>query len=341
MRKLLLACVCMCGIALNAVAADKTPDWINGTSNKYPADSFIIGVGIADTVDAARSAARAEIAKVFKARVAQSAQETAKERSTYDGKTSGSVEAQMTTKVSTDEILQGVEIAETWTNPKNRTQYALAVLNKVKLRTSLAQDLLDAEETVAAQIKSADAAASVIDKIRALTAALAAMDKKTEIGMKKRVVDPVAVPDVDAGTNRVKLVKQREAAMNKLRFVVFVENDTNNIKSTVGKSLTSAGFKVLPAVPAVPEAGSAVVLITCGIEVEPVDRGNPQWKFYNWKATGEMKESTASESFATINQEGQSSHITDDGARKKAIQESITALGTAVDEQINSYILGK
>src|SRR3989339_359376 len=108
----------------------KAPDWISGSSEKFPSDRFLVGIGIAGNPDAARSAARAEIAKIFKSRVSQTTSDTQAERILRNGsgmKSSASDSVEMKTQVSTDEILEGVEIADLQNDTKNRICYALAV----------------------------------------------------------------------------------------------------------------------------------------------------------------------------------------------------------------------
>ena len=115
--------------------AGKAPEWTNGSSAKYSEKIYLIGVGVGDTLDAARSSARAEIAKIFRSRIVQLGQETRSERNSQNGSSSQFAMQQdtaLSTSVSTDELLQGVEIAETWLNDKQQTYYALAVLNKKK-----------------------------------------------------------------------------------------------------------------------------------------------------------------------------------------------------------------
>ena len=53
--------------------AAKRPNWISGKDKRYPEETYLTGVGIGKDIDSARSAARAEILKVFEAHIEQTA----------------------------------------------------------------------------------------------------------------------------------------------------------------------------------------------------------------------------------------------------------------------------
>ena len=56
------------GLAGTATAADR-PAWVDGESDEWPRSKFLTGVGSADERGVAESRARAELARVFQARV--------------------------------------------------------------------------------------------------------------------------------------------------------------------------------------------------------------------------------------------------------------------------------
>ena len=330
------------GLLVSAVwAGSKAPDWINGISKKYPVDAYIIGIGIGDTVDGARSAARAEIAKVFKSRVAQAAQDISKEKTVQEGKkskTSSYSETSLQTNTSTDEVLEGVEISETWFNEKSKVHYGLAVLNKQKTRVALAHALSNAEEATQALMSAAKQSASVIDKILSLNKALLELNKKDLIAAKMRVVSPGSGMDLPSGgASRGEIQKQLEESKSKLVFKVDAGEDTNNLKEAVSAAISKQGFRTIETSL---EAGATLIMVNCKIEASPLDRGNPQWKFYNWSATANLVETTNDKTFSNIAKQGQASHTTEDGAKSKAITESKKELARAVEESISQNILG-
>lgn len=321
--------------------AEKNPDWINGKSSKYSQESYIIGIGIGDNLDASRSAARAEIAKVFKAKVIQSAQETNREKLSK-GKAVNSSEVEQTTIVLTEEMLQGVEIAETWHNEKNRTYYALAVLNKQKLRAALSSQISDEEENIQSYLSRVKKTVSPIEQIRLLSGALKSWDRKEELIVKKRVVDPVAVQDLPLALTRAEIQKQKDESMDKIRFFVDSGDDKTELKEIISNAISKIGFKTILSLTDKLENNISIITVKCKIEVSDFDRGNPQWKFCNWNAYAELVDkASVSESFASISRQGQSSHINKEGAQNKAVSEASQALSESIGESINQYFFNE
>lgn len=335
----LAACLLLFASALGAA---KLPEWTSGASAKYPADKYLVGVGIGTDLDAARSNARAEIAKIFQTRIVQLSQETTKERSAKGGADAGfasEASNELTTRTSTDDVLQGAEIAETYFDKKKKTYYALSVLDKGKTRQNLTREITDLEETAETQIKLSKKAVTVVDEIRALTAALKAVDAKDALLVKKRIVDPVAVPDMPGSLSRAQLQQQRDAAVKKIIFMLEGSGE-GNLNGIIGERITGLGFNVTDSSAA---AGAATVIaLRSAITVAPVDRNNPNWKFYGWNATMEMKDlADQGKVIAAIARQGQSSHISDSAARDKAVAEAAHALAVAVDQQITQYFFGQ
>ena len=316
------------------------PDWVSGQSAKYPADKYLIGVGIADSLDGARGNARAEVAKVFKAQVTQLAQETQKEKTAQAGSravTSSSVEASVNTRVATDMQLEGVEIVETWVDSQKALQYALAVLDKQKLRTALANQISEQEQTIQAQLSAAKSATSVIDEVRDYAAALKAMDKKDELTARKRVVDPVGMGEADA-VSRSEIQQRQHAALNKIKFIV--EADQAGAKELVGSKISALGFKVQEAIPA--PGSETLILMRCKASQEPLERNNPQWKFYTYQCTVQMLDYFNNEKILASNsKEGQVSQLSEDAAKQKALFACKQETANIAEALIKSYIFGE
>ncbi len=136
-----------CSVASFAMSQ---PDWVSGESKKYPKKDYIVGVGIGYNQDAAKSAAQAEIAKIFSLNVQQTATDTNKESTVKKAskkEVENEVSAQTATTVTTSGTLEGVEIADTWFNKKTKNYYALAVLNKSKVKRDLTSQIDDVRKT--------------------------------------------------------------------------------------------------------------------------------------------------------------------------------------------------
>ncbi len=324
--------------------AAKAPDWINGSSTKYSEKAYLIGVGVGDTLDGARSSARAEIAKIFKSRIVQLGQETRSEHTSQEG-TSSQFEMQqdtsLSTSVSTDELLHGVKITETWHNKKSRTYYALAVLNKRKTRQALMHQIADQEEIVTGSLTQAKRSISALDKLRALNSGLEAMNRKDELIARKQVLDPVVVADISSGTTRAGIEKQRMDVIGKIRFSLQTD-DTPNLAARLTEKITGMGFTTVPDVADQETKDVVHLIVNAKTAISFVDRNNPHWKFYGWQGTVSIVDAAdRTRVIATAVKEGQASHITADAAKAKAVSEAVQAVAEAAELEIEKYVFGK
>ena len=109
-----------------ASAQDK-PDWLTGASASYPKSVYLTGVGEGPSQAKAADKARAEVAKGFGVSLTAQSRVAASETSSGDSSSSWQ-EVSDDVRVSTQKVLDGVEIVANWQGPEN--WYAFAVLNR-------------------------------------------------------------------------------------------------------------------------------------------------------------------------------------------------------------------
>jgi len=333
-------------LCVQAAFAAKGPDWLGGSSKKYPADKFLIGVGLGSGLDLARSNARAEIAKIFQARIIQSSEETIREHSVQGSGNAGSTcenSNELNTRTSTDDVLQGAEIAETYFDARKQLSYALAILDKGKMRRNLAREISDLEEIIESQEVLAQKAVSVVDEIRALNKSLKTRDRKDVLLAKQRVVDPMPVPEVKTRLSRAEVYQRKEEASRKILFILASgSEDTRNLNGIIGERITGMGFNIADSTSVAGGESASLITVKSRIAVEPTERNNPDWKFYNWSANMEMSDlSNGGRVIAAVTRQGQASHVTESAARDKAVAEAAHALAVAVEQQVTQYIFGE
>jgi hypothetical protein len=314
---------------------------VNGSSSRYAQDTYLIGIGLGKDIDTARSAARAEIAKIFKAKVMQAAQDVSREKHSREGAmsaSSSSMDMELKTSVTTDEILEGVEIPETW-EAKNKTFYALAVLNKAKLRNTLSHQILSIDESIAADVANAQKSATAIEQLRGYSQALMLLSQKEELLARKRVVDPVVMQELSSAPSEAEIRIKRDEVIRKIVFVVDAGTNKTGIKETVAAVVSKQGFTIIPSIPA-NNNGLTIITLKCSIETVLSDRANPQWKFCDWKIYAELFEEGGVGAFATISKEGQSAHLTEVSVQNKALLDAKQELSCALENAINEYICG-
>ncbi|MFH1715667.1 MAG: LPP20 family lipoprotein [Elusimicrobiota bacterium] len=317
----------------------KKPDWLNGVSRKYNSEEYIIGVGMSSSLDDARSAGRAEIAKVFESRIAQTAQSYQFESNSNIEKKKNidsGISSDIKTMVETDEILEGVKIAGTYYDKKKKTYYALAVLDKQKTRIALAQDIADKEEIVETNVAIADKAGSPIEQVKALNQAIVAANEKNGLIAKKRVVDSMAMPEI-TDNSIPSLKNKKDNAVKKILFVI--EAQPAELATMVAGSVAQLGLRTAVAEPEEPLKNTYVVNIKCSLNVEPSAREYKDWSFYRWDGTFEMYESANKDSaLNSANKQGEVSHMNDEAAKEKAVYMGSKALAQLAESSVREYL---
>lgn len=147
------AALLLAGCATGGRDRDERPDWIDGADARYPASTYLTGIGSADDQATARDRARADLAKIFRVTVAETSSDV-QEYSAQDGaggsSSDYSAEVQRNLSLHTDQVLEGVTVPESWQDPASKRYYALAVLNRAHASSRLRQDVsaLDAAAEV-------------------------------------------------------------------------------------------------------------------------------------------------------------------------------------------------
>lgn len=139
-----VALLLLAGCALGGDRRDAQPDWVDGSSEKYPARAYVTGIGSADDLATARDRARADVAKTFSVSVDQTSRDVQSYSSQENAAGASSEyasEIQRDLTLRTQQVLEGVTVPESWQDPETRRQHALAVLNRAQAAARLRQDI--------------------------------------------------------------------------------------------------------------------------------------------------------------------------------------------------------
>ncbi|MBI4396608.1 MAG: LPP20 family lipoprotein [Elusimicrobia bacterium] len=336
---------CVWSLSVSLWAA-KAPAWVNGQDPAYPDSTFITGVGVAKDLDGARSNARAEISKVFQARIQQSLTDTQTESSASvdnrRGPALGTQESEMSTKVTTDSLLEGVQIAAAWFDKKKNKQYALAVLNKPNLRRTLSTQITEKEEAIQARLSQAKAAPTPIEKAKGYAQALRLCRERGELSARRRVVDPAGMADLSLNGSEAEIQKSLDESLAKIQFVVEAEGETDSrLKDALKDRITRMGFKVSETADAASTPDDPVLKVKGRLAIEPFDRGNPSWKFFKWNGVFEMSEAApGGKVLSASTPSGSEGHITEGTAYIRTREKGEQALAQEAQDRISKYIFG-
>ena len=337
-RKSLMLALAVCALSFPLVAGSKKPAWVTGPDPKYPDTKYVTGVGVGTDLDGARSNARAEIARTFQARVQQTLTDIQTESSTSSGKNrsaaQGTQKSQSDTKLTTDTLLEGVTVAETYYDKKSKKNYALAVLDKIALRRTLSTQIIEKEQALSAAKTRADSAATPLDRARALSAAMAVSRERDELSTRRRVVDPAGMAELSGGST-AELETALEKAIAAIPITVTAEGpEGSKLREAVVAQINGLGVSVS-------NGGTTGLAVKAKLEIAPFERGVPEWTFFQWNGTVDLTDVSSGKVVASSTKDGVEGHLTVTTAKSKTIAAGESALGQEAARLISAYLFGQ
>lgn len=166
---------------------DAQPDWVDGNSQQHPSERYLTGVGSADDLNSARDRARADLSKVFQ--VAINARSSDTQQSTRDA--SGTEFREQVARfidTETRQIIQGIEIADSWANKQGR-HYALAVLNRQTTAARLRQRSQQLDSETQTWIEKSRAATDPLQQIHYASRSIELQLKRQALQQQLQIVD--------------------------------------------------------------------------------------------------------------------------------------------------------
>lgn len=264
------AAVCFAVLAACATtppAPAPTPDWVSGAATRYPAAEYLLGRGAADNLNDAIERARADLAKGLEVEIKVETSDVQTFALDANARAPDATDERMTLDVTrniasrTDQIVRGVQIAETWRDPASATDHALAVLPRASAMQALQTDIQGLDNATADEIQRAR---NATDPFAAIAAADRAMRNQVERNAVQRmlqVVDPSG-HGLPARWSVAQLRNDRSDLIARLRIRPDTAGDeTQAVAVALAGALGEAGFTVV-------EEGTADYTLAAVLELE-------------------------------------------------------------------------
>jgi hypothetical protein len=231
----------------SAKPGDARPDWVNGNSSQYPATTYLTGHGQSDNMAAAKDRARADLAKNFSVNVSEQSTDTSSYSQDSGSGTptaKNSLDVSRNIKTSTDQLLNGVEISETWQDSKSQQYYALATLSRAKAATALRQQIGDLDAGTSASLSQAQNSTDLFDKIAAAGQAVGLQQTRASLQKELQVVDPSGM-GIPSSWSLAQLQADRTALLKQLQVKAVAEGqNAEAVKKLLAGALADSGFTV-------------------------------------------------------------------------------------------------
>jgi hypothetical protein len=225
--------------------ADK-PDWIDGSSSRYPPELYVTGRGQSRQLDDAKNRARADLAQTFQVHIVENQKDVqAYSAAKVDGKTTETKSASSVTRTittSTDQVVRGVQIGDTWHDTAGGDYYALAILPRQQAANALRQEIVRLDEATRIAIDAAANSLDPLDKIAKAHRALNAQIERLAFQRSLQVVDRSG-----EGVRPVWSISQLQNDFEKLLQrtrvrVVVINDDGGQAQELVTGAVANAGF---------------------------------------------------------------------------------------------------
>jgi hypothetical protein len=306
-----------------AVCSGQEPDWVRGTSSKFPDAFYLVGVGAGKTREVAENQARASIAKIFRVDVtAVTGTVTTETITTKDQKSTSDINQKTVAdvEVGVRKTLEGTEIADSWEDKENGTMYALAVLKRSTAQSILEEQIQQKDDEIVSLGKGANEATRKLEKLRFMLRRKSLMVAREELDNDYRIVD-AAHQGIPAPFS---IEKEKSAIdsflKNEFQIGVGASGDeSSRLIQPALKYLSANGLKAQKVTAA--NQSSMDVLVTFQSELEPSPEPTDEWYYCRWQVDMSATDRMDGSALTTDSKKGNAGQLSERKARKKAITE--------------------
>ena len=223
--------------------SSKQPEWINSNSTQYPATAYLLGRGQSDNRSLAQDRARADLSKIFQLHITEQSEDVVAyaAQNQEAGKLEASASRYITTQ--TDQIVEGIRIAELWQDPDNGQYHALAVLDRNQAANDLRQAIQDQDAATDSEIALARQQSELFNQIKHANQAVVIQSNRHENQRILKIVDPTGI-GIPATHNLSHLRSQRDALLQRVQIELGILNDPiGGIEPILQGALAKTGFR--------------------------------------------------------------------------------------------------
>jgi hypothetical protein len=318
------------------------PVWVEGGGGgQFPPGQFLLGVGQGSSSTQASEQAYAAVSKIFKAEITAQAKDW---ESYLAVETRGrpSVEHRLTidhvTQVTTDKVLENVQILDSWFDRKPRQYYALAGMNRSQAERAMVERLAELDHTIQTEVTEAHQTTDKLAHVRNLKRAAKNLVLREAYNTDLRVIRPSGQGN-PAAYRVGDLTKELEEYLaTNLGVAVELSGDHSEpVRRALIDGLAREGFSVVDQSPS-SGAGSAELRIQGMLRVRPIEVHDPQFRYVRWCADAMVEEMSSHRVIEAVSKGGREGHVTEREAAAKAVrvmqQEFATDLARAVASQV-------
>ena len=320
------------------------PPWIDGNSVQYPSSQYLVGVGQADSRAQATEKAYAAVSRIFKAEITAQA----KDWESYlvvESRGQTNTERRLTldnvTRVTTDKVLENVQILDTWFDQKARQYYALAGMNRAQAESAMVERLAELDRTIQTQVTEARHTQDKLSRVRNLKRAAKNLVLREAYNTDLRTIrssgqgSPVAyrVAELTAELEQF-LATQYGMA------VEISGEQAEPLERALIEGLTQEGFSVAGGGSA---AGAAPVELSIKgtVRVWPIEVYDPQFRYVRWCTDAVIEDVATHRVIGAMSKGGKEGHVTEREAAAKAVRVMQQEFSSDLAHSVAAHVYGE
>ena len=325
--------IILAGIILGgcSTVSQTRPDWIDANSTKYPSERYLIGRGEAERQAPARDRARADLAKIFQVAVVEQSTDITRYSSHGIGRDAVKQlesDASREIETRTEQVLSGIDIAEIWQDPKDKSYHALAVLDRLQTANRLRQEISQLDDVTDQYIATAVNTPDLITRIGAASRAVESQVQRDSSQRILKIVDRSGV-GVIPKHNLGKLVSDRDALIKRMTISPKVSQDgIGGLERTLAGALASVGFSH--------KGANANYILDANLETQPLE-DREGWKWIRATLDINLQDAKTGQSRGSHRWEIKESGQTDGTAKQRAKNKLDQILKDELKETIISF----
>ena len=328
-------------LSADTLAFAKPPAWVDGRSNRYPAGLYLVGVGQANTREGAEADAQASLAKIFRARI---------EQQTTDWETYIQIESrgktkieqkksiESITKVSTDKVVEGVQIVETAQD--GSTYYAFAVLDRLQATVSLTERITNFDEKINATISLARNAPDKLSRIKNYKRAINTSLLRDAANIDLQVVN-VKGNGIHSPVSITNVAQEFDEWLAKNFLIDVKVNGANGpaVEKAVIESLLREGFPVNGGEASDGVAGD--LLVKGDVTLSPVNLPGKSFKYVRWCVDLTILETKGNLIVGVVQKSGREGHLSESEAKARAMRALQPKVIADIGGRLAEYFTGE
>ena len=319
------------GCGTTQLKGSEPPSWIGGSSPKYPPSFYLTAVGEGETAKDAEASAYAGISKIFKVEI--KSQEESRER--YVQRNNQVKEQKFTmessTDLSTQKIISQVRIDQVYQDPQSGRWYALAVLDRDQVGTSLQERIKGLDREIEQLL--ATKTLGKLPRIRTLKKAMDKLNLRKALNSDLRVVDPQG-KGIEPGYDPGELTRKFAEELRGITIRVKIAGDYGEeLSAGLAESLVGQGLSVAP------QGRAEDILVKGKLQWEKSGISDQKWKFIRWLLKIEVWDKLNSQLITSLDKEGREGHLTYREAKRRALRTIKADQLKKLSQEITDYIL--